>query len=218
MPQEGQRVVDKGSDAPGTTSDRVLDRFGERRAELAAAALKTLAELGYCRTSMREIAQNSSFSHGVLHYYFDDKVELIGFCVRQFSEECVGRYDQIVAESTTAEELREAYIETLSRLLVDDAPMNRLWYDLRTQSMFDPGFQDDVRQIEESFEQTTWRLVARYAELVGRAPVVDSAVAYATLDGLFQHALVKHFNGDTGAAAALGEAGARTLRLLVPDV
>src|SRR5580658_1911138 len=54
-------------------SRRQVDKFGERRAQLADAALQTLAELGYARTSLREIAQNSQFSHGVLHYYFSDK-------------------------------------------------------------------------------------------------------------------------------------------------
>jgi hypothetical protein len=54
-----------------------VDKFGERRAELAEAALVTLSELGYARTSLREIAQNSVFSHGVLHYYFNDKIDLI---------------------------------------------------------------------------------------------------------------------------------------------
>ena len=49
-----------------------VDKFADRRAELGEAALTTLATLGYARTSLREIAQNSEFSHGVLHYYFRD--------------------------------------------------------------------------------------------------------------------------------------------------
>jgi len=60
------------------------DKFAERRAELGEAALLTLAELGYARTSLREIAQNSAFSHGVLHYYFSDKLDLILCSVRQY--------------------------------------------------------------------------------------------------------------------------------------
>ena len=70
-----------------------VDKFAERRAQLAASALQTLAELGYARTSLREIAQNSEFSHGVLHYYFGDKIELITYCVREYKARCVTRYD-----------------------------------------------------------------------------------------------------------------------------
>ena len=42
-------------------SRRQIDKFAERRAQLASAALQTLAQLGYARTSLREIAQNSEF-------------------------------------------------------------------------------------------------------------------------------------------------------------
>ena len=61
-----------------------VDKFAERRAVLGEAALQTLGELGYAKTSLREIAQNSAFSHGVLHYYFQDKVDLILCSVRQY--------------------------------------------------------------------------------------------------------------------------------------
>src|SRR4029077_18306180 len=81
---------------------RQVDKFAERRAQLAAAALQTLAEQGYARTSLRDIAQHSDFSHGVLHYYFSDKIELITYCVRQYKAECVTRYDSIVATAASA--------------------------------------------------------------------------------------------------------------------
>ena len=83
-----------------------MDKFAERRDQLAAAALQTLAEHGYVNTSLRDIAQHSEFSHGVLHYYFADKFELITYCVRQYKAECVTRYDAIVATATAADELR----------------------------------------------------------------------------------------------------------------
>jgi hypothetical protein len=53
---------------PGKRSDRIersrVDKFSARRLELDEAALETLAELGYARTSLREIAQKSEFTHG----------------------------------------------------------------------------------------------------------------------------------------------------------
>ena len=78
------------------------DKYDERRTQLAISALATLGELGYARTSLREIAQNSAFSHGVVHYYFADKFELITHCVRYYKAQCVTRYDGLVAESATA--------------------------------------------------------------------------------------------------------------------
>src|SRR5919112_6091210 len=95
--------------APVAAKPRPVDKFEERRRELAAAALQTLGELGYARASLRAIAQNSPYSHGVVHYYFADKAELITYCVRQYKAECVTRYDQIVATAETAPELGERF-------------------------------------------------------------------------------------------------------------
>ena len=45
--------------AAAAKSRRPADKFEDRRRELATAALQTLGELGFARTSLREIAQNS---------------------------------------------------------------------------------------------------------------------------------------------------------------
>lgn len=151
-------------------SRRQVDKFAERRAQLAASALRTLSELGYARTSLREIAQNSEFSHGVLHYYFRDKVELITYCVRQYKAECVTRYDQIIVTAGSAEELKQGFGAAMADTLREEAPMHRLWYDLRNQSLFEESFRVDVLDIDESLERMIWRIVSQFAELVGSPP------------------------------------------------
>jgi AcrR family transcriptional regulator len=182
---------------------RQVDKFAERREQLAAAALQTLAELGYANTSLRDIAQNSDFSHGVLHYYFADKFELITYCVRQYKAECVQRYDSIVATAATAEELRTGFGAAMAGTLREDASMHRLWYDLRNQSLFEEKFRADVADIDHSLERMIWRIVTRYAELSGRGLAVAPALGYALLDGVFQHALLRHLSGDAAAAPDL---------------
>jgi AcrR family transcriptional regulator len=184
-------------------SRRQVDKFAERRAQLAEAALLTLSELGYARTSLREIAQNSEFSHGVLHYYFSDKADLIMHCVRQYKAHCVTRYDQIVATSRSAEQLKHDFAAGLADTLREDATMHRLWYDLRTQSMFEQSFRADVAEIDQSLERMIWRIVRQFAELAGSPPAVTSEVAYAIFDGLFQQTLQKHLSGDNEAANAM---------------
>jgi AcrR family transcriptional regulator len=193
---------------------RQVDKFAERRAQLAAAALQTLAEQGYARTSLRDIAQNSEFSHGVLHYYFSDKFELITYCVRQYKAECVTRYDGIVADAGSAAELREGFGRAMAGTLRDDAALHRLWYDLRNQSLFEPAFRDDVAEIDQSLERMIWRIISRYAELGGLPLAVPSRLAYALFDGLFYQALVAHLAGSTEAAADLERRVPEVLDLL----
>ncbi|MFF9773251.1 TetR/AcrR family transcriptional regulator [Streptomyces sp. NPDC013978] len=203
----------------GKNADRIsrrqVDKFAERRAQLAASALRTLSELGYARTSLREIAQNSEFSHGVLHYYFRDKVELITYCVRQYKAECVTRYDGIVATADSAPALKEGFAEAMAGTLRDDAAMHRLWYDLRNQSLFEESFRDDVLDIDQSLERMIWRIVSQYANLVASPVAVSSPVAYALFDGLFQQALLRHLSGGTSAATDLTASVAQLLDQLV---
>lgn len=179
------------------------DKFAERRAELGEAALQTLADLGYARTSLREIAQNSVFSHGVLHYYFKDKLDLILCSVRQYKARCVQRYDQVTAEATSFDELLEGFANSLGETLRSEATMHRLWYDLRAQSLFEAAFRADVAEIDKSLEKMILRVMARFADLTGRPLPLPSNVLYATLDGIFQQGLLKHLSGDKKAVASM---------------
>ena len=195
-------------------SRRQIDKFAERRAQLASAALQTLAQLGYARTSLREIAQNSEFSHGVLHYYFSDKEELLTACVQQYEAACVTRYDEIVAAARSAEELRREFSAAMAQTLRTDAPMHRLWYDLRNQSLFTESFRADVLEIDRHREEMIWRVITRYAELAGLAPATSPSVAYAVLDGLFQQALLHQLTGREEAGRELAENVSRILGTL----
>ena len=194
---------------------RQVDKFAERRAQLASAALQTLAELGYARTSLRDIAQNSDFSHGVLHYYFSDKFELITYCVRQYKAECVTRYDSVVATAGSAAELKRGFGAAMAATLREDATMHRLWYDLRNQSLFDEAFRGDVREIDQSLERMIWRIVTKFADLAVAPPAVPSSLAYAVFDGLFQHALIGHLAGRADAARDLEQNVQEVLEALI---
>ncbi|SNS76472.1 TetR/AcrR family transcriptional regulator [Rhodococcoides kyotonense] len=182
--------------------ERSRNKFEAKRTELAQATLHTLAELGYARTSLREIAQNSEYSHGVLHYYFSDKLDLITHAVRQYEAVCVTRYDEVVAAAVGADQLFDDFADTYFGTLAADARIHRLWYDLRNQSLFDSSFRADVLEIEERREAMIWRVVSKYCELRGAEPAVDRASAYILLDGIFQRALLHQFAGNTAEVDA----------------
>lgn len=188
-----------------------VDKFNARRLELAEAALATLAELGYARTSLREIAQKSEFSHGVLHYYFSDKFDLICCSVRHYKAKCVTRYDQITATARSRDELLTGFLDKLAETIRTEAHMHRLWYDLRAQALFEDAFRDDVMAIDKSLEDMVWRIVSRYAELGGKTPLVSSEVLYALFDGLFQKYLLRHLSDD---AQSIPDLRAELTRLL----
>ena len=185
------------------TRTRPVDKFDRRRDELAESALLTLGEVGYARASLREIAGNSPFSHGVVHYYFQDKLELVIYSVRYYKARCVTRYDAVVRDSASASELVEAFAAKLAQTIREEAPMHRLWYDLRTQSMFEEQLRDAVTLIDKTLEEMIWRVITRYAELDGRPVQLEPQVAYGVLDGLFQQALLAYVSGRTEVLSML---------------
>jgi AcrR family transcriptional regulator len=195
------------TDVVETKHDRIarrqVDKFEARRTQLATDALHTLAELGYARTSLRDIAQNSTFSLGVMHYYFADKRDLITHAVRQYEAVCVTRYDEVVARATSADQLRDEFVEMFFATLVEDAALHRLWYDLRNQSLFDESFRADVLEIDGNREAMVWRVISRYAELRGAEPTSSPGPAYTLLDGIFHRALLHHLTGMSEAVAEL---------------
>lgn len=167
-----------------------IDKIERRRVALAESALKTLGELGYARTSLREIANNSEFTHGVVHYYFRDKIDLISYCVRYYKTKCARRYDEVVETATSGEELVTGFLAKMTQTLVDETPMHKLWYDLRAQSMFEEQLRPDVEAIDKLLEEMIWRILGRYADLTATTPTVDAPTAYALVDGLFEQAVV----------------------------
>lgn len=167
------------------------------RDQLAEAALTTLGELGYARASIRDIADNSTYSLETVHDYFDDKIDLVVYCVWYYKAQCVKRYDGVLAEATTPEELVEGFAAKLGETIRDEAPMHRLWYDLRSQSMFEPRLRDVVTMINRTLEEMVWRVVDRYAELAGQPLIATkSAAVYGMLDGLFQQTLLAYVDGE----------------------
>lgn len=202
---------------PGLLSRGTVDKVEARRAELADATLQTLGELGFARTSMREIAKETQFSHGLLHYYFRDKVELITYCVRRYKEHCVTRYDDLVALASDPDQLRRGFADALVATLLDETAMHRLWYDIRSQAMFEPGLQATVVDLDGQLQDMIWRVVRRYAELAGRDLVVAPALAYALFDGVFEQALLRLVAGDAGAGDRLRADADRLVGMLVGD-
>ncbi|WP_192625934.1 TetR/AcrR family transcriptional regulator [Microbacterium hydrocarbonoxydans] len=180
-----------------------VDKFAQRRQMLALSASSTIAQRGFANTGLREIAKHSELSHGSLHYYFSDKDDLIAESIWLFKSECARRYDEAVATSLSCDELASRVAEEMSRTLRDESSMHRLWYDLRNQALFGTGFGETIVRIDELLEKMVWSILTRHAELAGRPSTLTPPLAYALVDGMFQHALIRFVRGDVDAVERL---------------
>ncbi|WP_204114967.1 TetR/AcrR family transcriptional regulator [Shimia biformata] len=155
----------------------------EKKRRIAESAIEALKDLGYANTSLRDIADRSDLSLGMLHYYFEDRTDLIIYCVSVYKQTFV----RTIAEALETADGRDQVIEVFSRALVesifDDHMTHRLWYDIRTQAMFDETFRPVVAEIEANLMG-----LVRTAYLKAGHDLPEKIdMPYAMLDGAFQH-------------------------------
>ena len=168
------------------------------REELIRGALTTLSDLGYAQTSLRDIAEQTGRSVGLVHYYFDDKADLIIECVRLYKTEFVEVMRSWLTPDEPPELLQKRFVEGLVGTIREDAPVHRLWYDIRSQALFDPRFNEPVQAIEESLIDAVAAALERCGD-----PSKDGTLAYLALDGAFRYALAGFLHGDEGALDGL---------------
>lgn len=173
------------------TASRVSPKEGKREArkqQLADSALEALREYGYANTTMRDIAKRSDLSLGMLHYYFENKEELLLFCVKRYKEGFVADIHGLTAAAETQEEVVQAIAGGLVLSLIREAETHRLWYDMRAQAMFDPTFRPMVATIEGALRDLFAPLANGDAQLLDRI--------YASADGQFRYFLQRLLSGE----------------------
>jgi AcrR family transcriptional regulator len=82
-----------------------------RRSQIVAAAIETIAEVGYARTTFARIAERAGLSStGLISYHFANKGELIEPAAISVIGQIGGFVHERVAAATTAPERLRAYI------------------------------------------------------------------------------------------------------------
>jgi len=95
-----------------------------RRAQIVAAAIETIAELGYGRASLAQIARRIGVSKGVIAYYFAGKEALEQAVISDVTAKAVAYMQpRVGAGSTGREVLREAILANLTFMTENRAAM-----------------------------------------------------------------------------------------------
>jgi AcrR family transcriptional regulator len=83
-----------------------------RRNQIVAAAIDTIAEVGYARASLARIAARAHISRGLISYHFTGKDDLIRRVVHDVIEEGMAYMQPRILAETTASGFLRAYIES----------------------------------------------------------------------------------------------------------
>lgn len=164
-------------------ADRKSAKRQEKKRQIAESAIEALKELGYANTSLRDIAEKSDLSLGMLHYYFEDKTELIIYCVQLYKQAFDRRISAALEGAGTRDQAIAAFAEALTASIFEDGMAHRLWYDIRTQAMFDNAFRPAVEEIETMLIG----IVHDLYRTSGQPDPDNVELAYALLDGVFRY-------------------------------
>lgn len=179
------------STAPVKLRDRAqrnARKRGKKKAMIADSAVRALQELGYANTSLRDIAAKSDMSLGMLHYYFEDKMQLIIYCVSAYKSAFTAKVREALADIAGREAMIDAFSGALASTIVEDAANHRLWYDIRAQAMFDPVFRPVVAEIEA----TLIEVVRVAGAAAGYPEEAFGELDYALIDGAFRYLMQQH--------------------------
>lgn len=187
-----------------------------RREQIVAAAIETIAELGYARASFAQIAQRAGLSStGLISYHFAGKSELVEQVVIQVYSEISRFMAQRLDAQPSASHALRAYIEgqiefawnhrTQMKALLDIFLSGGLNYDDKAEREAVSPVEEILRRGQESGEfrdfdvpvmaTTVQRAVEGPTFLLGGDPGLDMASYAHELVTLFSLATAKQDGG-----------------------
>jgi AcrR family transcriptional regulator len=166
----------------------------EKRAYLIERATRCLAQKGYARVSLRDIARESGVSLGILHYYFASKEDLLAAVIDSYKSRFVAELERELLNGPVEGWLGRL-ASVLGRTLEQDRAIHRLWYDFQVQAMYEPVFRTQVNEVRTRMLTLIERMVGRLQQSgVGLSspytPETVGPILYSLVDGLFFQALL----------------------------
>lgn len=178
-----------------------------RRAEIAQAVFRLVAERGLEALTIRDVAGEAGWSTGVLAHYFQDKDELLAFAFVRVAERIRQRIDALAPSDDPFERLRAGLLELVP---LDDERRSecQIWFGFLGRALAKPELAAIQGTLYAEWRDRLERAIAEAKEAgLLRAdvqPADEAAELAALVDGLSLQALF-----------APGEVDAPRLRRLV---
>ena len=172
----------------------------ERRAEIAAALIRTMSVHGYDGASISAIAREAKLSAGLVHYHFDSKLEILLYALQGLTQAHRQRVEAAVRAADTPPHKIAAFIEAHLGLGADADPHAlKCWVQMSAEAL-----RNDL--VQEAFANALTQQRDLLADLIAGdfnvdAPVEIAAAIIATIHGYFTLAAVSRALIPVGSAA-----------------
>ena len=111
-----------------------------RRAELATAALATLAEYGFSGTTVSRVAKRAGMSQGLVHHYFKSKSDLLEVAMRQLNAHTRDDVLERVQEAKTPRDKLYAVGDALFPPDLFERGFAQAWLSFCGEAAFTPAY------------------------------------------------------------------------------
>ena len=175
---------------------------GDRRARIVAAARKLLAEEGYDRVTMKQVAREAGVAQGLIHYYFSGKDEILVEVLVQTSEEYADEAGRLVLSLPEGESLSEAALAAVKERVFRQPEWHRLRYELFAMGLREPRFLPGVASLLENGRRGIGGSLEMMADarMSASEREAQAAVFLACFDGLALQKLADPEGFDLDAA------------------
>jgi TetR/AcrR family transcriptional repressor of bet genes len=160
----------------------------ERRTQIARALLTVMAREGYERASIADVARVAGVAPGLVHYHFENKLEILVAAAHELGQDYEARLDRALAPAVGDPEAElSAFVDAHLRVGkgADPAAL-ACWIDVSGESLREPR----VREVAASIlAKATERLagIVRRGTASGRfecdSPEAAAAAIFATIHG-----------------------------------
>jgi AcrR family transcriptional regulator len=169
-PATARRPGRPPSDAP----ERILD-----------AAYEVLKRDGYAGLTTAKVAAASGHNKALIAYYFGSKQGLVAAVARRVADRIVTTVLEVLGEPRDAGELVEGLAEGVWRLMDEDEGLQRVYFDLASQSVVEPEVSAIMIELREGFRAVLRELLRGIEDGPG-AREIDAATVFliAGMEGL----------------------------------
>jgi len=168
-----------------------------RRAQIVQCAADVLAEAGYARASMAEIARRAGIAKSVISYHFADKnelmQELISTAVRAFSE----FLEPLLAAETSAGGKIRSYLTGCAEYMIRYRNLHLAVLEIAFNAL-GPGGQPLVASMPFEAHTPTLEQILRQGQKSGELRRFDIAVMAGLLRSATTHTMVLALRADSG--------------------
>ena len=174
---------------------------GVRRAQIVACAADVIAESGYARATMAEIAKRAGIAKSVISYHFADKTDLMQEIVRTAIETYTRFLESRMAAESTASGMIRAYLAASADFMVAHHSLNLAVVEIAFNALGPDGRPLRATMPMEVYS-SAFEQVFRDAQATGELREFDVQAMAGLLRSAVTHTMVMAIRSDPGADLA----------------